>query len=140
MILEWNKSCIELTALFVHPKNSLQSHLRAIMALGQSRLSVENKSILGQQIRPNFLRSTSLLDKILPTNLGACKPTFYTFCTSHLRRIKGLFFVNGFITMCNLKRRLMRAVFWILLQAMFMIDWKQTAKRWQLHFETTNNQ
>ena len=32
-----------------------------------------------------FLRSTSLLYKILPTNLVACKPTFYTIYTSHLR-------------------------------------------------------
>ena len=39
----------------------------------------------GKQIRPNFLRSTSLLYKILPTNLGACKPTFYIIYTSHLR-------------------------------------------------------
>ena len=37
------------------------------------------------QIRPNFLLSTSLLNKILPTTLGACKPTFHTFYTSHLR-------------------------------------------------------
>ena len=49
MILEWNKSCIELIALYVHPKNStgnrLCSHLRAIMALDyHSRLGVENKS------------------------------------------------------------------------------------------------
>ena len=43
------------------------------------------KRILGKQIRPNFLRSASLLNKILPTNLGACKPTFHTFYTSHLR-------------------------------------------------------
>ena len=40
----------------------------------------------GKKIRPNFLRSTSLLNKILPSNLGACKPTFYTiYKTSHLR-------------------------------------------------------
>ena len=39
----------------------------------------------GKQIRPNVLRSTSLLYKILPTSLGTCKPTFYTFYTSHLR-------------------------------------------------------
>ena len=34
---------------------------------------------------PNFLRSTGLLYKFLPTNLRVCKPTLYTFCTSHLR-------------------------------------------------------
>ena len=47
MILERNKPCIELIALYVHPKNStgihLRSHLRAIMALDHSRLGVENK-------------------------------------------------------------------------------------------------
>ena len=46
---------------------------------------------------------------------------------------------NGFITMCNLKKRLIRAAFWVLLQAMFMNDWKQSAKRLKLQ-ETTNNQ
>ena len=44
------------------------------------------------------------------------------------------FFINGFITTCNLKKRLMRSAFWVLLQAMFMNAWKQTAKRWKLHF------
>ena len=70
-----------MIALYVHPKNSnhLRSHLRAIMALDHSRLGLKNKS--GRI----FLRSTSLLYKILPTSLGTCKPTFYTFCTSHLR-------------------------------------------------------
>ena len=54
--------------------------------------------------------------------------------------LKELFFLfNGFITMCNLKKRLIRAAFWVLLQAMFMNDWKQTAKRLKLQ-ETTNNQ
>ena len=33
----------------------------------------------GKKIRPNFLRSTSLLYKILPTNLGEWKPTFLPF-------------------------------------------------------------
>ena len=43
------------------------------------------------------------------------------------------FFVfNGFITMCNLKKRLIRAAFWVLVQAMFMKDWKQTAQRLKL--------
>ena len=39
----------------------------------------------GKKFRPNFLPSTSLLYKIVPTNLGVSKPTFYTFYTSHLR-------------------------------------------------------
>ena len=30
------------------------------------------------------------------------------------------FLCNGFITMCNLKKRLIRAAFWVLLQAMFV--------------------
>ena len=34
------------------------------------------KQMLGKQIRPNFLRWTSLLYKILQTSLGTCKPTF----------------------------------------------------------------
>ena len=37
------------------------------------------KQILGKQIRPNFLLSTSLLYKILTTNLGVCKPTYWYF-------------------------------------------------------------
>ena len=59
-------SYVELIALYVHPKNS--NHL--------------GKQIIGKQ---NFLRSTSLIYEILPTNLGVCKPTFCTFYTSHLK-------------------------------------------------------
>ena len=72
---EWTKSYIELIASYVHPKSSnhLLSHLRAIMALDHRRLIKP-----GKKIRPNFY-------KILPTNLGACKPTFYTIYTSQLR-------------------------------------------------------
>ena len=83
---EWTKSYIELIALYVHPKNSnhLRSHLRAIMALDHSRLGLENKFLENKSGRI-FLRSTSLLYKILPTNLVACKPTFCTIYTSHLR-------------------------------------------------------
>ena len=33
---------------------------------------VLNHSTLGKQIRPNFLRSISLLYEILPTSLGTC--------------------------------------------------------------------
>ena len=60
-----SESYIELIASYVQPKtgNRLRSHL----------------------LRPNFLRSTSLRYKILPRNLGACKPTLYIIYTSHLR-------------------------------------------------------
>ena len=79
---EWTKSYIELVASYFTPKKwqSSRSHLRAIMGLDHRRL-----------IRPRkksgriFLRSKSLLYNILPTNLGSCKPTFYTIYTSHLR-------------------------------------------------------
>ena len=49
-----------------------------------SRLGLENK-FLENKSRQIFLRSTGLLYKFLPTNLGVCKPTFYNFYTSHLR-------------------------------------------------------
>ena len=54
------------------------------MALDHNRIR-PRKQILGKQIRPNFLRSTSLLHKILTTNLGLCKPTFSISYKSHLR-------------------------------------------------------
>ena len=161
------------------------------MPIDHIRLGLENKS--GQIL--------CVRQVYLPTNLGVCKPTFYTFYTSHLRWnstfyhtdlgqntafhnfsmfrtinrgllakpfkkfpkspirpagshfwqapnfqwtlkelrfniIKNLlclfFLLNGFITMCNLKKRLIRAAFWVLLQAMFMNDWKQTAQRLKL--------
>ena len=73
-------SYIELITLYVHPKNSkpLRSHSR-------SQWIRPRKQILGKQSTPNFLRSTGLLYKFLPTNLGVFKPTFYNFYTSHLR-------------------------------------------------------
>ena len=74
-----------MIALFVHPRNSnhLRSHLWAIIALDHGRLDLENE-LLENKSGLIFLRSTSLLNKILPTNLGECKPTFHTFYTSHL--------------------------------------------------------
>ena len=68
-----------MIALYVHPKNSI-----AIIALGHSRLGLEKKFLENKPGRI-FLRSTSVLYKILPTSLGTGKPTFYTFYTSHLR-------------------------------------------------------
>ena len=38
------------------------------------------------------------------------------------------FLINSFIMMCTLTKRFIRAAFWVLLQAMFMNDWKQTAQ------------
>ena len=49
-----------------------------------SRLGLENK-FLENKSRRIFLRSTGLLYKFLPKNLGVFKPTFYNFSTSHLR-------------------------------------------------------
>ena len=52
-----------------------------------------------------------------------------------------IFLFNGFITMCNLKKRLIRAAFWVLLHAMFMNDWKQlNGTAIKIARETTNNQ
>ena len=70
------------TASNVHPQNSyhLRSHLRAIMALDHRRLIRP-----GKKNQAEFFAFDKLLYKILPTNLGACKPTFYTIYTSHLR-------------------------------------------------------
>ena len=57
-----------------------------------------------------------------------------------IKNLLCLFFLfNGFITMCNFKKRLIRAAFWVLLQAMFMSEWKQTTKRLKFQ-ETTNHQ
>ena len=79
MILEWN-ILHRVDSHIEHPKNSnhLRSHSRAIMALDHSRLDLENKS--GQSFA--FDKFTF---KILLTNPRLCKPTFYTFYTSHLR-------------------------------------------------------
>ena len=54
--------------------NNLRSHLRDIMALDHSRLGPENKFL-----ENNSGRSFCVRQVYLPTNLGACKPTFYTF-------------------------------------------------------------
>ena len=48
-----------------------------------SRLGLESK-FLENKSRQIFLRSTGLLYKFLPTNLGVFKPTFYNFYTWHL--------------------------------------------------------
>ena len=81
-VQEWTKSYFELISLYTHTKNSnhLRSHLRDIMALGYGRLGLENKFFENKSGR-----IFCVWQVYLPTNLGACKPTFYTFYTSHLR-------------------------------------------------------
>ena len=42
------------------------------------------------------------------------------------------FLFSGFIMMCNLQKGLIHMAFWVLLQAMFMNDWKQMAQQLKL--------
>ena len=69
-------------------ENNLQTvHLRVKLILHRvdsltctpKKYSNHLRSHLRKQIRRNFLRSISLLYKILPTSLGTCKPTFFYF-------------------------------------------------------------
>ena len=55
-----------------------------------------------------------------------------SYTSTQLRISMFIFLFNGFLTMCNLKKCLIRAAFWVFLQAMFMNDWKQTAERLKL--------
>ena len=183
------------------------------MALHHSRLGLENKS--GRI----FLRLRSLFYKILPSNLGVCKPTFipfrhhiwgetilwgavfiiqtsdrmqyftifqyqlHSFNIQDDRSTCGLlakpskifqnhlygqpvltfavwavlsvwmninrvtlqhkewifnFYLMVLLT-CNLQKRLTRAAFWVLLQAMFINNWKQTAQWFKLRELLTIN-
>ena len=65
------------------------------MVLDHDRLALE-KLILGKQIRPNFLCSTSLIYKILPTNLGACQnqPFILLYITSEVKQYYGALFLS----------------------------------------------
>ena len=49
-----------------------------------NRLGLKNKFLENKSGR-TFLRLTGLLYKFFPANLGVFKPTFYNFCTPHLR-------------------------------------------------------
>ena len=57
-----------------------------------------------------------------------------------IKNLLSLFFTNGFITMCNLKKRLIRSAFWVLLQAMFLTVENKRKSDENYTFETTNNQ
>ena len=84
IIEEWNKSYMELIALYVHPKNSnhLRSHLRAIMALDQSRLGMGDKFLENKSGRIFCVRQVYFIK--------SCQPIWWRvtsllyFYTSHL--------------------------------------------------------
>ena len=85
-VQECTKPYIELTAFICTPKKQQSSSITFddVHNGSWSQYIRPGKQILGKQIRQNFFRLTSLLCKILLTNLRACEPTFYTFYTSHL--------------------------------------------------------
>ena len=65
-------------------------------------------------------------------SFGVFEWTLRELLCNIIKNLSGLFLFSGFITMCNLQKRLICAAFWVLLQAMFMNDWKQTAQRLKL--------
>ena len=67
--------------------------LKNKMALDHSTLGLEKIQIRGKQIRTNFLRSTSLLYKILPTNLGVCKTNllYFLYITSEVKQYYSIY-------------------------------------------------
>ena len=117
-VQEWTKSYIELIALYVHPKNSnhLRSHLRAIMALDHSRLGLENKFLENKSGRIFCVRQV-----YLPTNLGACKPTFYTFILIH--HIWGETVLWGAVFIIQTSDRML---YFTILQNKYSGRWKHT--------------
>ena len=150
-----------MIALYVHPKNSnhLRSHSRAIMALDHNRLGLENKSgrivcvrqvyNLFYKILPTSLGTfyTFYTSHHISGETVAWGAVFIiqtldrsqfcnTNCThSIFRTIKAIDWSidrSIFIVMCNLQKRLIHAAFWLLLQTMFMNDWKQMAHRLKL--------
>ena len=65
--------------MYIQKIANIFDHIQDHGRLGLVNKFLENKS------RRIFLRSTGLLYKFLPTNLGVFNPTFYDFYTSHLR-------------------------------------------------------
>ena len=110
---------------FVCKTNCIHSIFRTIEAHVDFWLAKPFKTFPKSPIRPPVLT----FDK-----RQICEEIFKELPFNVMKNLLSLFFFNGFITMCNLKKRLIRLAFWVLLQAMFMNGWKQTAKRWKLHF------
>ena len=74
-----------MIALNVDPKNSLWSHLRAIMALDHSRLGVENKFLENKSGRIFCVRQVYFTNSCQQIWVPANQP-FIPFYTSRLRR------------------------------------------------------
>ena len=88
-----NQILHRVDSLHVHPKtgNHLRSHLRAIMGLDHRRLIRP-----GKKIRPNFLRSTSLLCKILPSESGCVQTNllYHLYITSEVKQYYEALFLS----------------------------------------------
>ena len=92
---------------------------------------LENKSGRKKKISKNHLygQPVRTFDK-----RQICEEILIELRFNVIKNLLSLFFINGFITIYNRKKRFIRSAFWVLLQTMFMNGWKQTAKRWKLHF------
>ena len=71
-----------------------------------------------------FPKSPTVYNGQLVARCGVFEWTLIELRFNIIKNLLCLFFFNCFITMCKLKKRLIRAAFWVLLQAMFMNDWK----------------
>ena len=80
MILEWNILHRVDSLISLRVYTQFLSHSRAVMALDHIRLGVENKFLQNKSGRI-FLRSTSLLYKIVATNL-----LYFLYITSEVKQ------------------------------------------------------
>ena len=79
---------MELIALYVHPKNSnhLRSHLRAIMALDQSRLGLKNKFLENKSGRVFCFRQVCLIKSCQPIWWRVTILLYFLYITSELKQ------------------------------------------------------
>ena len=79
---------MELIALYVHPKNSnhLRSHLRAIMALDQSRLGLENKFLENKSGRFFCVRQVYVIKSCQPVWWRGTSLLYFLYIESELKQ------------------------------------------------------
>ena len=79
---------MELIALYVHPKNSnhLRSHLRAIMALDQSRLGLENKFLENKSGRFFCVRQVYVIKSCQPIWSRGTILLYFLYIPSELKQ------------------------------------------------------